>query len=230
MRYHISWKNFIAHSVHLSKMKDFIDETSDICPVKENVFRFLSCDLSTAKYIILGMDPYPSTYDDNGILKPVATGRSFEVANVDKWTDRYRQSSLANIFKALCFYKFHKVYSMEELRELDRLGKIDLINTHKWFDTMEDRGVIFLTATLTTIVGKSGAHTNVWKDFMNELITYINNNSKCMWLIWGSDALDRVKQIVSDDKVIYSCHPASRVKNDFIENNCFLKASLVNWL
>ena len=65
---------------------------------------------------------------------------------------------------------------------------------------------------------------------MNELITYINNNSKCMWLIWGSDALDRVKQIVNDDKVIYSCHPASRVKNDFIENNCFLKASLVNWL
>lgn len=229
MEYHKSWKKFIDSSKYFVDMERFIETTSDICPTKENVFRFFLCDLSSTKYIILGMDPYPSTYEENGVLKPVATGRSFEVANVDKWTDRYKQSSLSNIFKALCFYKFNKIYSMQELREIEKNCKISFIYTHKWFNTMEDRGVIFLNATLTTIRGKSGSHIGNWKDFMNELIVYINLNSNCKWLIWGNVALDRVKDIIDSDKIIFSCHPASRVKNDFIENNCFLKASEIEW-
>ena len=164
-----------------------------------------------------------------GEVLPVATGRAFEVADVDRWTDKYKQSSLSNIFKALCFYKFGKKYSMQELRDLELDDKIDFENIHDWFDAMEKSGVIFLNATLTTLEGRSGAHINIWQDFMNELITYINNNSNCSWLIWGSNALNRVKDIVDNDKIIYSCHPASRVKNDFIENNCFLKASKIMW-
>ena len=39
---------------------------------------------------------------------------AFEVYNIDRWTDKYRQSSLANIFKALCFYKYNKKYSKRQ--------------------------------------------------------------------------------------------------------------------
>jgi uracil-DNA glycosylase len=210
-------------------MKRFVETTSNICPLKENVFRFFRCKLNKTKYIILGMDPYPSTYEENGVKKPVATGRAFEVANIDKWTDKYKQISLSNIFKALCFYKFNKLYSIFELRDLEKNNKINFINIHNWFDTMEERGVIFLNATLTTISGKSGVHEKEWSEFMNELILFINNNSKINWLIWGNVAYNRVKNIVSEDKIIYSCHPASRVKNDFISNNCFKKANKIEW-
>lgn len=229
MKYHSSWKKLIDESKTLYEMERFVDITPDICPLKKDVFRFLNCDLSHTKYIILGMDPYPSTYIDRGEVKPVATGRAFEVYNIDRWTDKYRQSSLANIFKALCFYKYNKNYSMSELRELEDAGKLSFINIHDWFDTMEENGVIFLNATLTTVIGKVGAHITIWESFMNELISFINDNSSCMWLIWGDMALNRVKGIIKPDRIIYSCHPASRSKNDFIENNCFKKAKGIEW-
>lgn len=229
MNYHNSWKKFIDNSIYLNEMIAFVDSTKDLCPLKENVFRFFNCDLSNAKYIVLGMDPYPSTFKKDGKTLPVATGRAFEVMNIDRWTDKYRQVSLAMIFKALCYYKFNKSYSMEELRILANKGEINFINTHDWFDTMENRGVIFLNSTLTTIVGSSGAHIGKWTNFINELIFFINENSECHWLIWGNNALDRVKDIVSRDKIIYSCHPASRDNNDFILNNCFKKAKEVDW-
>ena len=229
MEYHNSFKKFIENSKYFKDMVGFINVTHNICPLKENVFRFMLCDLSKTKYIVLGMDPYSSTYEDNGVTKPIATGRSFEVANIDRWTDKYKQSSLSNIFKALCYYKFNKKYSMEELRILEDSGKISFVSTHQWFNKMEERGVIFLNATLTTLLGKSGVHINIWTSFMNELINYLNCNTNCTWLIWGTSALDRVKDIVDSDRIIYSCHPASRMNNDFIENNCFKKAKNIEW-
>lgn len=230
MNYHKSWENFINNSKYLKSMLDFIENTRNICPEKEKVFRFFTCDISRVKYIILGMDPYPSTYiNSENEEVPVATGRAFEVANIDEFTDKYKQSSLANIFKALCYYKFGKKNSMEELREIFKNEKASFINTHYWFDEMERRGVIFLNATLTTLVGESGAHISEWNNFMNELINYIVENFSCIWLIWGDKAMDRISGIVDKDNIIYSCHPASRVKNDFIENNCFKKANKIEW-
>ena len=133
------------------------------------------------------------------------------------------------MFLDLCYYRFNKKYSMEELRILANNGNIDFINTHQWFDAMEDRGVMFLNASLTTIFGKSGSHIGIWNNFMNELINYIIKNADCFWLIWGNIALERVKDIVDYNRIIYSCHPASRTNNDFIENNCFIKANKICW-
>ena len=230
MEYHKSWEKFINNSKYLDKMIDFVSTTKNLCPSPDKVFRFLNCDISKVKYIILGMDPYPSTYKINGVKEvPVATGRSFEVANVENFTDKYKQSSLSNIFKALCYYKFNKKYNIEELRTIFKDNSNDFVNTHFWFDEMEKRGVIFLNATLTTIIGKSGAHIKEWTYFMNELIKYIVLNQTCDWLIWGDKAFDRINGIVDKKNIIYSCHPASRINNDFIENNCFKKAKNIEW-
>lgn len=229
MKYHKSWEKFINSSVHFSEMQHFVEITDNICPPKDKVFRFLNCDLDKVKCIILGMDPYPSTYNKDGKILPVATGRAFEVANVDKFTDKYKQQSLSNIFKSLCYYKFGKKYSIEELRCDSMMNKITYLKTVDWFDEMEKEGVIFLNATLTTIVGKSGAHIDIWTDFMNELISYINSNVDCKWLIWGSVALNRVKGLVSDKNIVYSCHPASRQNNNFVEECCFKKVKDINW-
>lgn len=229
MGYNYSWNKFIDKSLYYNKMIEFINVEKNICPNKEKVFRFMNCNLNDIKCIILGMDPYPSTYTYEGKEIPVATGRSFEVANVEKFTDKYKQQSLANIFKTLCYLKFGKKYSMEELRNETLINRIEYINTHLWFDEMEKQGVMFLNATLTTLAHTSGVHTKKWFDFMNELIIYINNNVKCKWLIWGKDALDRVKGLVDDKYLIYSCHPASRQNNNFIEDCCFRKVKEINW-
>lgn len=229
MAYDVSWDNFIKNSKFYKKMTNFVDETDNICPSKENVFLFMKSKLKDIKCVILGMDPYPSTYIDNGKELPVATGRAFEVANIDKFTDRYKQQSLSNIFKALCYYRFGKIYSIRELREEKLSSKIKYINIHDWFDSMEENGVLFLNATLTTLKGKSGAHIDRWTDFMNEVIKYICDNSKCKWLIWGNVALKRISGIVDDKDIIFSCHPASRQNNNFVEDCCFKKVKNIEW-
>lgn len=227
--YHKTWDKFINDSKHFNKMLIFIDKEKNITPSKDNVFRFLNHDLDKLRCIILGMDPYPSVYKDGALTKPIATGRSFEVANVDKWTDRYRQVSLAVIFKTLYFHKSKKVLSMDELRNIDETS-IKYIHIKKWFDEMEKAGVMFLNASLTTIVGKSGVHTKIWKDFMDELIKYIASyKSDIKWFIWGQDALSRVDGLVDSKNIVYTCHPASRVNNTFIKDCCFDKVKEIEW-
>ena len=46
MKYHKSFENFVMNSKHLAKMEEFISTCSDLCPKRENVFRFLNCDLN----------------------------------------------------------------------------------------------------------------------------------------------------------------------------------------
>ena len=250
MNYNKSWEFFIKESIYLEDMKRFVENSKDICPTKENVFRFLNSNFNDIKCIILGMDPYPSTYNKNDKIFPVATGRAFEVANIDYFTDKYKQVSLANIFKALFVYKIEidgkssisgtKQTNVKGLEKLANPTMDDLrfyfkdvdkeeLNIHKWFDNMERQGVLFLNSTLTTKIGKAGAHINIWKDFMDELIKYINKHLNCHWLIWGDKALNRVKDIVNDKNIIYSCHPASRVNNNFVEDCCFKKVKEITW-
>ena len=217
IKYHKSFEAFAKKSLYLGDMLDFVEGGQNFTPDKDKVFRFMENDLTNLKAVILGMDPYNSTYEKNGKVLKVATGRAFEVANVENWTDKYKQMSLINIFKAIAYIKTGKIFSMEELRHLD-LG-IDL-NIKNFFDKLEKNGVMFLNASLTTIIGKSGAHTKIWEPFMNEVLKYIvetTHNAK--WLIWGQDAKNRVDGIVPNECIYYSCHPATRVNNTFVENS-----------
>ena len=230
MTCHKSFEKFLKDSRYYNEMLDFTLHTESLCPDKKNVFRFLDNDIYNAKCIILGMDPYPSSYLDKGIVKPVATGRSFEVANVRYWTDSYRQVSLSNIFKTLAYLKFGKIYKIEELRKFITKDNFRYLAMRDWFDAMEKEGVIFLNATLTTEMNKSGAHISKWTDFMNELIRYIVDvNSDIKWLIWGTSARDRVKDLVDKKNIIYTCHPATRVNNTFVKDCPFKNVKSVNW-
>ena len=231
IKYHSSWENFISNSKYLDSVLKFVNNTKDICPCKEKVFRFLDSDVKKAKCIVLGMDPYPSIYKHDGKTYPVATGRAFEVANVSNWTDKYRQTSLAAIFKTLCYMKFGTINNMDELREKVNETNFPLLNIHKWFDKMEEQGVIFLNSTLTTIVNKSNAHEKIWKVFMDELLKYIVSvNTDLLWLIWGNNAKDRVSGIVAENKMIYTCHPASRVNNTFVKDKTFESVKSIKWV
>ena len=103
-KYHESWKEFFERTdikEELIKIEKEIG--SSYFPNTEHIFRFTNCDLATRKCIIIGMEPYPSSFISNGVVIPEATGRSFEVASIlDKdWEYKTKQSSLRNILKTI---------------------------------------------------------------------------------------------------------------------------------
>lgn len=222
---------------------DKLDTLSDYYfPCYENVFRFANVDISSIKYIVLGIDPYPSHYIENNLIKPIATGRSFEVANILSWKQKTKQTSFNNILKSVYYNVTGKINDIETIRNelvedndfngimpkiinknTDELnGKKLFANPKRWFDNMENMGVMWLNATLTVEPDKSDSHTTFWMHFMDELISFIvESNKNVKWLIFGSKAKERVEKFVDKNNMFITCHPASRVNNTFIKDNVF---------
>ena len=75
-------------------------------PCYEDVFRLASLDLNKAKYIILGMDPYPSYYIEDNIKKNVENIK-LENSNVKlKTFDHYNRRLKCLININLKHYKY----------------------------------------------------------------------------------------------------------------------------
>ena len=213
-------------------------------PYIEDVFKFMRLGISNFKYIVIGMDPYSSYYIDNGKIIPVATGRSFEISNADSWTTKIKQVSLVNILKTLYFDKFEKVEDIATIRsnlieyddilkykkEAGNETKIKILNIHKWFDYLEEQGVLWMNSTLTVRVNNSSSHIDIWKNFMDLVIRYIYSlNKNIKFVVFGEAAYNRICEIVEDEKIIRTCHPASRQNNTFIADDVFNKMSDINF-
>ena len=118
-KYHINWEPFLLNEKvqkELKRIEEFLKDEKYF-PSEERVLRFLEQDPKTAKAIIVGMEPYPSSFNESGIVIPEATGRSFEVASIKQWTDKFKQTSLRNILKAIYLTETGQKISMDELRE-----------------------------------------------------------------------------------------------------------------
>ena len=263
-----SWKDFIykeSNILELQKIEKTIGQ--NYYPSTDNVFRFLENDLLSSKYIILGMDPYPSHFIENGKIMPIATGRSFEVKNIKSWKEKYKQKSLAMILKTLYYDKYSTEPSMDILRDkiieidyntakkiinkikrnidkkslkelivktlglttndlnqINKEKKIILFNPTSFYDTTELQGILWLNATLTVKPDDSGSHINIWNDYMDKLFRYIlSKNNIIKYLVFGEKAKNRIKDIIKENNMIVTCHPATRVNNDFVKKNCFGK-------
>ncbi len=223
-----SWNNFLTKDIldELNKIESEIGE--DFFPRKEEILRFMELDLTKIKYIIVGMEPYPSSYIKDGILYPEATGRSFEVRSLlDKsWKDKFKQSSLRNILKTIYYTETGEIKSLEEIRSLIENKEFNIKNPKEWFNYIESQGVMFLNATLTVKPGEVDTHTKIWDSFMKKLISYIEENSDCNWVLWGKPAQNRFIPIIKND-YITSCHPRL---NDFIKENPLEKMNGIKWV
>ena len=190
-------------------------------PLKKDVLRFLNLDLDNIKYVILGMDPYPSSYTENCKKIPIATGRSFEVRNLKLWNCSFRQLSLKNIVKTVYFNETGKIENWNKIKKEIENAKFSIKNPEEWFESLENQGIMFLNSSLTVKPGYPGSHILIWSDFMNNLIKYINEyNCNIKRLVWGNNSLKRIQGLVDNKKIIKSCHPRNSI---FIKENCFKK-------
>lgn len=224
---HHSWNSFLCRldvKNELIKIEAFLKDTT-FFPEEKNILKFLKLDKKDIKVIIVGMEPYPSSYEKNGKTCPVATGRSFEIANLDNWNQKFKQSSLRNILKTIYFNYRKENISLEEIRNKILTSEFDILQPKDWFNNLESQGVLFLNASLTVKPYNVKSHIKIWEPFITMLIKELDNNN-IKWLLWGKDAQDRVLPLIDANNAICSCHPRLP---DFIQQNCFQYIDCINW-
>ena len=75
-----------------------------------------------------------------------------------------------------------------------------------------NQGVLLLNRTLTTQIGKAGAHSKLgWDQFTREALIELANRNKLVFILWGSPAISlgrEVAQTAKDCRLIESVHPS----------------------
>lgn len=121
-------------------------------------------------------------------------------------------ASLRNIYK--CLYK---------------QKQIDSIPTTSDLSYWAEQGVLLLNASLTTQIGKSNAHSHIWKEFTDALIRYISCDDKCgpcpslTFLLWGAYA-QKKKCLIDEDCIIFTwLHPSPLAQGGAGDDDKFIE-------
>ena len=227
---HSSWSNFVLDKTTSKKLKKVQRNLKgeNYYPSKNNVLRFMKRDLNNIKYVVVGMDPYPQCYekiDEYGNTKyyPVATGRCFEPANYNSWLDNTDNTSIVNILKAIYKEETNNDESIDKIREEIKNGNFNILPPHKFFDNLEEQGVLLLNYALTVEPNTPGSHIDIWKDFSTHLIQYIDSNYNVKWILLGKDA-QSLEQYITNNEIIKDVHPATH--NFYRKNKCLKKIDI----
>jgi uracil-DNA glycosylase len=153
-----------------------------IFPVEKDVFSaFCYQDITDIKVVILGQDPYHGEKQAHGLAFSVQNGIKIP-------------PSLVNIYKELT-------------------NEYDDFTTpkHGFLASWAEQGVLLLNTVLT--VKKSQAHSHAklgWETFTETMIEKINQeNSGCVFLLWGAHAQKKGKNINSDKHLVLNGpHPS----------------------
>ncbi len=224
---HPSYDDFFTGE-KISQLECILDVVSKdrYTPDKKDIFKALQMDLQGKKVLLLGMDPYPQA--------GVATGLAFEV-KAASWDDKQVNTSLKNVLKLIYKAYYNELLSIEELRIKINSGEFPILPPNKLFKSLSRNGVLFLNTALTTKVGKPGAHIDIWKNFIVDLIKYIDENNRGItYLLWGSKA-EKYSRYIKNGRVITHNHPAICGKlenpNDFLNGKSFeYTKNMINWL
>lgn len=144
-----------------------------ILPLAEDVFNaFTTVDLPDVKVVILGQDPYHGIAKNGGSQ---AHGLAFSVRKGIKVPP-----SLVNIYKELS----------QDISDFT-------IPNHGYLSEWAQQGVLLLNTVLTVKQGQAHSHAKFgWETFTDNVIAEINNyNAGCVFLLWGSHAQKKGKNI-----------------------------------
>lgn len=189
-------------------LKEEISKGYEITPKKENILRFATVPVSKYEVVVIGQDPYPA--------KNRATGRAFEVNNLNSFTDKFSQQSIKNIITAINMDITDKDYrKYDEIKiDIDK-GLFHIQYPKSYFSALEEQGIIFLNTAFTCRVGKPDLHTKVWKIFTKLLLEYISNNANPTWILWGSKAQDLALYMKGNKITNYHPSYKDRIANEY---------------
>ncbi|WP_291859738.1 uracil-DNA glycosylase [Marinilabilia sp.] len=227
---HSSWKLFFTQEV-LSILDEVenkigIANSEEITPAVNDMLRFLTLDLSKAKVVILGQDPYPQ--------KGVATGRAFEVGPLRSWTGSFRNTSLRNIVRALYAAEKKEFRTFNSVKNEIADGRFVLLPPNQLFKHWERQGVLLLNTSFSCNLGKPGSHSKHWKPFTDRLLDYINQACPdLIWFLWGNHAQKAVEHLDLKHS-ISTTHPmiCHKRADDFLfgDTNAFEAThKLIDW-
>lgn len=133
----------------------------------------------------------------------VANGRAFAVNR-----GKPLPPSLKNIFK--------------EIKEVQGFVKTDETLEH-W----TNQGVLMLNRSLTTIEWNSNAHKDIWSKLTLELIAYLDDSIKPIFVLWGNDAI-ALERVIKHSEIIKDAHP-SPLSVSRRKKNTFKKLKHISW-
>ena len=97
---------------------------------------------------------------------------------------------------------------VKELRDDLGVAAKTQADLSKW----TNQGVLLLNRTLTTQIGKAGAHSKIgWEEFTREALIQLSQRNKLVFILWGSPsiALGReVAQTAPSCRLVESVHPS----------------------
>ncbi|MFG6672673.1 uracil-DNA glycosylase, partial [Bacillus subtilis] len=185
-------------------------------------------NLEKVKVIWLGQDVYPS--------KEKATGRAFEVGDLQDWTDSFRQTSLKNIIRLINknYYgveNYKEIKKFSQIKEEIKSNKFDLKPQHNWFESLEEQGVLFLNTSFTYEIGVPNSHRGLWSKFSQQVLEFISVNRPD--IVWFLEAISNKKYI--NNGVFYESRHPSRVsesyKDDFLKFEEFKETmEIIDWI
>ncbi len=173
--------------VILNRLVHESDLGQKFTPRLKQVFRaFEECPYDKLKVVMILQDPYPYL-SPTGI--PVADGVPMSCKNTGK-----PEASLRFVWGAIK----DTCYPGEEYR-----GPIDLA---KW----SNQGVLLLNAALTTTVGKTGVHYNLWKPFLIYLLDHLSWRVPGLVYLYLGKKAQEFASVTNDACYKLKCsHPAS---------------------
>ncbi|XWV25309.1 putative uracil-DNA glycosylase [Tupanvirus deep ocean] len=191
--------NMVERKPYFKKMQSILSDclaksNETMLPHAELVFNaFNVLSPKDIRVVIIGQDPYPGANKINGKLIPQATGFCFSAPLNYPTPD-----SLKNIYENMHMF-----------------GHIQNKPTSGCLSAWVLQGCFMINASLTTLYTKKNVHKNVWKNFTDDLLSYINKNyEKIVFLVWGKDAHLLCKYIDPyKHHIITSSHPSPLAYN-----------------
>lgn len=155
---------------------------NNIFPKASQIFRALdACPFEQVKVVIIGQDPYPTPGHANGLCFSL---------NPDV---RPLAKSLINVYKEI---------------ESDLNVKMP---DHGDLSNWAHQGVLLLNSILTVEKGSPLSHQGKgWEQFTDEIVrNIVTKKQNCVFLLWGSKAIDKVKGLdLSNHLVLSTVHPS----------------------
>ena len=183
------WLDVIGPFLQSNKFKKIIDflifeveNKRRFTPKVKQLFRaFEECPLKDLKAVIIGQDSYP--------YPGVADGIAFSCGN-----DGVIQKSLKYIFQ-------------EIQRTVYKDGFMEWNPDLKY---LSNQGVLLINTAFTCEVGSVGSHYEIWREFVENLLTELDEHPPIPFFFLGNVAAKFEGKITNPDHLkIFAQHPAS---------------------